>query len=54
MFFIYSYKGYTITQNIMLGTCYITYPDNQTGNSDITTNSLDKAYKFVDEMEDNK
>lgn len=46
--FIYSYFGYTITQDIMSGRCYITYP-NETESS-IFTHSLDKAYEFIEQM----
>lgn len=46
--FVYSYCGYTITQNIMTGRCDITYPNEI--ESSIYTYSLEKAYQFVDEM----
>lgn len=49
MFFIYSYKEYTITHNVLLGKCYITYPNEL--EQSIECNSLKKAYSFVDEME---
>ena len=46
--FVYSYCGYTITQNFMTGRCDITYPNEI--ESSIYTYSLEKAYQFVDEM----
>ena len=45
---VYSYFGYTITQDITSGRCYITYP-NETESS-VFTHSLDKAYEFIEEM----
>lgn len=48
--FIYSYKGYTITQNILTSICYITYPNEK--ESSIYTKSLKNAYRFINEMED--
>jgi len=50
MWFIYSYKGFTISHNILNGLFYITYP-NEIENS-VYCMSLDKAYRFIDEMLD--
>ena len=44
--FVYSYNDFTITQ--INGTCYITYPNEI--EPSIYTNSLDNAYRFIDEM----
>lgn len=49
--FVYSYKGYTITQDIMTGHCSIVYPDNTSGESDMKTKSLTRAYNFIDARE---
>lgn len=46
--FIYSYLGYTISQNISSGICYITYPNEI--EASIYTRTLGKAYQFVNEM----
>lgn len=48
MIIVYSYKGYTITYND--GKFWITYPEDE--EPSIYAFSLEKAYQFVDEMED--
>lgn len=48
MIIIYSYKGYTISH--IDNKYWITYPEDD--EASIYTSSLDKAYKFIDEMED--
>ena len=45
--FIWSYKDYTIT--LIDNKYQITYPNSK--NFDVYTYTLEKAYKFIDEME---
>lgn len=52
MYFVYSYKGYTIVLNTASGRCDITFPDDPIENGPAGyTYSLEAAYKFIDEME---
>ena len=47
--FVWCYKGYTISHNVMSNKFYITYPNEI--DSSVYTFSLEKAYDFIDEMD---